>query len=93
MTRIYTSCIDVELRNFEKLPQFPVEIKGVFVMKEYMSALEGLVEQLTLAAILEMLERICHKKAENLRTHWNDEETAKLWDKAARQIEKINVDI
>ena len=62
-------------------------------MKEYMTALEGLVEQLTLAAILEMLERICHKKAENLRTHWNDEETAKLGDKAARQREKINVDI
>ena len=52
-----------------------------------------LVEQLTLAAILEILERICHKKAENLRTHWNDEETAKLWGKAARQIENINVDI
>jgi hypothetical protein len=48
---------------------------------------------LTLAAILEMLERICHKKAENLRTHWNDEESAKLWEKAARQIENINVDI
>jgi hypothetical protein len=58
-----------------------------------MTALEGLVEELTLAAILEMLERICHKKAEHLRSHWKDEETAKLWDKAARQIENINVDI
>jgi len=62
-------------------------------MKEYMTALEGLVEELTLAAILEMIERICHKKAEHLRSHWKDEETAKLWDKAARQIENINVDI
>ncbi|MFM7408439.1 MAG: hypothetical protein ACKO3K_17735 [Cuspidothrix sp.] len=62
-------------------------------MKEYMNALEKLVEELTLAAILEMLERICHKKAEHLRTHWQDEETAKLWDKAPRQIENINVDI
>jgi hypothetical protein len=72
---------------------FRYKLKGVSVMKEYMSILEGLVEQLTLAAILEMLERICHKKAENLRTHWNDEESAKLWEKAARQIENINVDI
>ncbi|BAZ34061.1 hypothetical protein NIES4074_65750 (plasmid) [Cylindrospermum sp. NIES-4074] len=62
-------------------------------MKEYMDILDGLVGQLTLGAILEMLERICHKKAENLRTHWNDEASAKLWDKAARQIESINVDI
>ncbi|WP_026104321.1 hypothetical protein [Anabaena sp. PCC 7108] len=62
-------------------------------MKEYMNILEKLVDQLTLSAILEMLERICHKKAENLRTHWQDENSAKRWDKAAKQIENINVDI
>ncbi|MEA5628336.1 hypothetical protein [Nostoc sp. UHCC 0251] len=61
--------------------------------KEYMESLEALIDKLTLSAILEMLERICHKKAENLRTHWQDEASAKLWDKAARQIEQINVDI
>jgi cytoplasmic iron level regulating protein YaaA (DUF328/UPF0246 family) len=60
---------------------------------EDMDVLEGLLDKLTLSAILEMLERICHKKAENLRNHWKDEITAKLWDKAARQIEKINVDV
>ncbi|BCL39528.1 hypothetical protein [Nostoc sp. MS1] len=61
--------------------------------KEYMDSLELLVDQLTLSAVLEMLERISHKKAENLRTHWQDENTAKLWDKAARQIEQINIDV
>ncbi|WP_414621684.1 hypothetical protein [Calothrix sp. CCY 0018] len=61
--------------------------------KEYMEIVEGLVDKLTLSTILEMLERICHKKAENLRTHWEDEASAKLWEKAARQIEQINVDI
>ncbi|BBD63028.1 hypothetical protein NIES2109_58780 (plasmid) [Nostoc sp. HK-01] len=61
--------------------------------KEYMDSLESVVDQLTLAAVLEMLERICHKKAENLRTHWQDENSAKLWDKAAKQIEQINIDV
>ncbi|MBD2449966.1 hypothetical protein H6G76_22950 [Nostoc sp. FACHB-152] len=61
--------------------------------KEYMESLELLVDKLTLAAVLEMLERISHKKAENLRTHWQDENSAKLWDKAARQIEQINIDV
>lgn len=61
--------------------------------KEYINSLESLVDQLTLAAVLEMLERICHKKAENLRTHWQDEHSAKLWEKAARQIEQINIDV
>ncbi|MBD6617499.1 hypothetical protein FNW02_17120 [Komarekiella sp. 'clone 1'] len=61
--------------------------------KEYMDSLEAFVDKLTLAAVLEMLERICHKKAENLRTHWKDETSAKLWDKAARQIEQINIDV
>ncbi|MFM7364856.1 MAG: hypothetical protein ACKO11_10260 [Cuspidothrix sp.] len=62
-------------------------------MIEYKTALSQLVEKLTLAAILELLERICHEKAEYLRTHWHDEESAKRWEKAARQIENINVDI
>ncbi|MUG93629.1 hypothetical protein F7734_14855 [Scytonema sp. UIC 10036] len=61
--------------------------------KEYMDILESLIDKLTLSTILEMLERICHKKAENLRTHWQDETSAKLWEKAARQIEEINVDV
>ncbi|MBF2063219.1 MAG: hypothetical protein IGS39_02110 [Calothrix sp. C42_A2020_038] len=62
-------------------------------MKEAMDSLEILVDKFTLAAILELLERICHKKAENLRKNWKDEASAKLWDKAARQIEQLNVDI
>ena len=61
--------------------------------KEYMEIVEELIDKLTLSAILEMLERICHKKAENMRTHWQDETSAKLWEKAARQIEQINVDV
>ncbi|MBD2359356.1 hypothetical protein H6G41_33055 [Tolypothrix sp. FACHB-123] len=61
--------------------------------KEYMEVLETLIDQLTLSAILEMSERICHKKAENLRTHWQDEAAAKRWEKAARQIEQINIDV
>ncbi|MGH1396914.1 MAG: hypothetical protein ACRAVC_23200 [Trichormus sp.] len=61
--------------------------------KDDMDVLETLIDKLTLAAILEMLERICHKKAENLRTHWQDEVTAKLWEKAARHIEQLNVDV
>ncbi|MBN3875724.1 MULTISPECIES: hypothetical protein [unclassified Nostoc] len=61
--------------------------------KEYMESLEAIVDQLTLAAVLEMLERISHKKAENLRNHWKYEASAKFWDKAARQIEQINIDI
>jgi hypothetical protein len=61
--------------------------------KEYMEILESLVDKLTLSAILEMLERICHKKSENSRIHWQDEKMAKLWEKAARQIEQINIDV
>ncbi|MEB3219853.1 MAG: hypothetical protein VKN72_26945 [Nostocales cyanobacterium 94392] len=61
--------------------------------KEYIEVLEALIDKLTLSTVLEMLERICHKKAENLRTHWDDENSAKLWEKAARQVEQINIDV
>ena len=60
---------------------------------ENMDVLEALIDKLTLAAVIEMLERICHKKAEKLRNNWKDEISAKFWDKAARQIENINVDV
>ncbi|MEH2322405.1 MAG: SDR family NAD(P)-dependent oxidoreductase [Nostoc sp.] len=50
-------------------------------------------DKVLMSAVLEMLERISHKKAENLRNHCQDEASAKLWDKAARQIEQINIDI
>ncbi|MFS0516834.1 hypothetical protein ACEYW6_19245 [Nostoc sp. UIC 10607] len=63
------------------------------MQKEYMEILETLIDKLTLSTILEMLERICHKKAENLRNHWQDDASAKLWEKAARQIEQINIDV
>ncbi len=58
-----------------------------------MEVLENLVEHSTLAAVLEMLERVCHKKAEHLREHWDDENLARCWEKAARQIENINIDV
>jgi hypothetical protein len=61
--------------------------------QEYMHTLETLIDNLSLAAILEMQERICHKKAEDLRNNWQDEASAKLWEKAARQIEQLNVDV
>ncbi|MGB3651291.1 MAG: hypothetical protein WBA41_08785 [Rivularia sp. (in: cyanobacteria)] len=61
--------------------------------REYIEVLERLIDKLTLSTVLEMLERICHKKAENLRTNWKDEASAKLWEKAARQVEQINIDV
>ncbi|MEA5598760.1 hypothetical protein [Rivularia sp. UHCC 0363] len=61
--------------------------------KEYIEVLEALIDKLTLSTVLEMLERICHKKAENLREHWQDEASAKLWEKAARQVEQLDIDI
>lgn len=68
--------------------------QGITIMhKEYIEVLEALIDKLTLSTVLEMLERICHKKAENLRTHWEDENSAKLWEKAARQVEQINIDV
>ena len=71
-----------------------VEVAIVTIMhREYIEVLEGLIDKLTLSTVLEMLERICHKKAENLRTKWKDEASAKLWEKAARQVEQINIDI
>lgn len=52
-------------------------------------ALEAYVDQCGLADILEMLAMICHEKASHLRSNWQDENAAKLWDRDGRQLECV----
>ncbi|MBD2139017.1 hypothetical protein H6F32_15880 [Anabaena sp. FACHB-1237] len=62
-------------------------------MSQEYQIVEKIVNESSLATVLEMLERISHKQAQYWREHEKDEHTAKLWDKAAKQIEQINVEI
>ena len=54
--------------------------------KELESTLEGLVDTCGLSTVISALSEICHAKAEHLRTNWQDEAMAKIWDHSGKRI-------
>lgn len=57
-----------------------------------MERLEELLDQSDLASLILALARVCNEKAEHLRCNWQDEITAKVWDRAARKLDKFSTD-
>jgi hypothetical protein len=51
-------------------------------------ALETLVDKYTLAGVLEALTVMCHLKAEHLRVHWQDDATAREWERHAVVVQR-----
>jgi hypothetical protein len=55
--------------------------------KELAETLEALVDQSSMRDVLFMLASIAAEKAQHLREAWQDETTAKRWDKDAKLVE------
>lgn len=56
---------------------------------QLIEALEELVDASDLSTVILSLARMCNEKAEHLRCNWQDEITAKVWDRAARKLDKL----
>lgn len=50
--------------------------------------LENVIDHYGMARVLEMCAEIAVEKAMHIRSNWQDEKTAKCWDKAAQAAEK-----
>lgn len=50
---------------------------------------ERLMDEMTLPQMVELMSEICYEKASHLRENWQDEKAAKLWEKNAKQLEKL----
>lgn len=50
--------------------------------------LEALVDGEDLSHVLIALNLVCVEKAEHIRCNWQDQQTAKVWDRAATAIRK-----
>ena len=51
--------------------------------------LEGMVDSRSLAAIVYLLSTICTEKADHIRTNWQDEALAKVWERNARKLAHV----
>ena len=57
--------------------------------QDRMERLEKLVDETSIRTVLEMLGDICGAKAEHLRTAWQDEGAAEIWEADARRLGKV----
>ena len=51
--------------------------------------LETLIDKDSLQYVLSTIAEICHEKAEHLRENWQDNNTAKIWDKAGNNVAAV----
>jgi hypothetical protein len=56
-------------------------------------ALEALVDAHSVRAVLLDLAFICVEKADHLRSNWQDEVTAKAWDRASKICDKAQLKV
>ena len=53
--------------------------------------LEALIDTYTLADVLTAISDICYGKAEHLRSNWQDENAARVWQNTARRVGSYKV--
>lgn len=53
-------------------------------------ALEAILDRYSVRAVLEALAGICFDKADHVRTNWQDDITARAWDRDAKAIDKLS---
>lgn len=51
--------------------------------------IEKMIDRHGLASVLEMIAQICYEKGDHLRSNWQDETTAKVWDRDGRKIDTL----
>lgn len=51
--------------------------------------IEQLIDMLGTDQLLHGIAQVCFEKAEHIRTNWQDQELAQLWDKRADKITSL----
>jgi hypothetical protein len=59
--------------------------------RDDITELELMVDKHSLGGVLQMLAEICNEKASHLESNWQDRETAKVWQRDAAKIDKLNI--
>ncbi len=60
---------------------------AVNIAKADLDELEGLVDRYSLTGVVEALAQISFEKADHIRTNWQDQVTAREWDRSAKQLD------
>lgn len=58
--------------------------------KDYSEQLERIIDAITLPQVLDLISNICYEKAQHLAENWQDNRSAKLWEKNGNLISKTS---
>lgn len=90
--------IGIELPNFKSIKTGDLEEKdnalratASSTQQQTAEQLEKFIDRFSLDKIIEEIAHICREKAGHIRENWQDEQTAKTWDKNALQLEKVKL--
>ncbi len=79
--------LDLTAENWELLLSAWTEAKrDAMTEPELPDELETLIDRHSLGAVLENMSSICYEKADHIRSNWQDEALATVWDRMARRI-------
>lgn len=62
-------------------------------LKALADQLENAIDSVGLAQVLELLEDVCHAKAEHLGTNWQSVSGGQAWDRAGAAIARVRVGV
>lgn len=78
--------VRVQVRVAEWEPRKPTEATGNELSGSERDQIEGMVDRHGLSDVLEGIMEICSEKADHLRSNWQDESTARVWDAMAKIV-------
>lgn len=58
-------------------------------VETFQGRVEKLVDGCTLFGVVEALQTICYEKADHLRSNWQDEASAKAWNRAGAVFNRV----
>ncbi|AUT01542.1 hypothetical protein CLI64_14730 [Nostoc sp. CENA543] len=53
--------------------------------------IKAMLDNMSFVDVLRIMSQICYEKAEYLRTDWQDNETARAWEKVGRAVARIKI--
>jgi len=57
--------------------------------REHWDELELMVDRYSVAELVAALAKVCREKAEHIRVNWQDDDTARPWDRNAARLEAV----
>lgn len=51
-------------------------------------AIEAMIDKTSVHELLQAIAQICYAKADHIRDNWQDEVTAKCWERDAHRVER-----